>query len=312
MSDQTESIKKEDIEEESAKQEAAAEAEVAENAGTQDPEEQEPFDDFDVPEEMTERDRQAGMTHSKKRNRRHKKKHRLLRLLIVAAVVAVFVGIANLPYFEIREVPVIGNKVVTDEEILELSGIQTGDSIFALNPFGIKSRIKKNLYISDVKISREFPGTVELIVTEREASAQFVQESKDGKKSYVVTDENGMVMGKSKKRQNVTMIDDVGVSGATEGQQIKVDDTGAYNKSMELIAAAKQGDLYFKRIKMQGSLTEAYIFDELVCKGRYRNIIDSIETGELKSVVYKLYQDDVSKGTINIGDNNYCSFTPEN
>ena len=44
----------------------------------------------------------------------------------------------------------------------------------------------------------------------------------------------------------------------------------------------------------------------------YRNLINSIRSGELKAVVYQLYQNDVSQGTINIGDNNYCSFTPEN
>lgn len=249
---------------------------------------------------------------SKKKKRKHKKKHRILRLLIAAAVIAVFVLIANLPYFAITETPVIGNKTVTDEEILTLSEIKAGDSIFLINPLAVKSRIKKNLYISEVRLDRQMPGTVEIIVTEREASAQFVKMGKDNKKTYIVTDADGMVMGKSEKKQKVTMIDSVTATAATEGSKIQVDDTGAYKKAMNLIREASLGDVYFKKIHIQGSLIEATIFDELKCRGRYRNMIASIQSGELKSVIYRLYQEDVSKGTINIGDNNYCSFTPEN
>ena len=56
--------------------------------------------------------------------------------------------------------------------------------------------------------------------------------------------------------------------------------------------------------------TRAYIYDKLVCKGKYNDVIRSIETGELKLVVYDLYQKGIEKGVINIGSNNYCSFTP--
>lgn len=246
-----------------------------------------------------------------KKNRKHRKKNRILRLLIVVAAIAALFAVAHLPAFQITEIPVIGNKTVTDKEILKLSGIHKGDSIFLLNPWGVSHKIKKNLYIEDAKLQRDLPGTVEIIVREREASAQFAMTSKDNKTSYVVTDSQGMVMGISDKRQKVTIIDDVVVAKATEGDEIRIKETDVYHKAMDLIAAAKNGDLYFKRIHIKGSLVHAYIYDGLVCKGRYRNIIDSIQSGELKSVVYRLYQEDVEKGTINIGDNNYCSFTPQ-
>ncbi len=262
-------------------------------------------------EEMDER--KPAAAPSKKKKRKHRKKHRILRLLIAVAVIAVFVLIANLSYFEITEMAVIGNKTVTDEEILALSEIEAGDSIFLINPLAVKSRIKKNLYISEVRLDRQMPGTVEIIVTEREAAAQFIKMGKDNKKTYIVTDADGMVMGKFDKRQKVTLIDrdSVKAVAATEGSQIQVSDTGAYKKAMNLIREARLGDLFFKKIDVQGSLIEATVFDKLKCHGRYRNVIASIQSGELKSVIYRLYQEDVSKGTINIGDNNYCSFTPE-
>ena len=248
----------------------------------------------------------------KKKPRKHKRKHRLLRLAIVAAVIAAAVLVAHLPYFDITQIAVIGNKTVTDEEIIELSGIKQENSIFLLNDFAIKHRIRKNLYIDEVSMDRQLPGTVEIIVKEREATAQFLQTGKNGRKKYILTDSSGMVLGKSDKQQDVTMIDDMTVTRSEKGSAIKVEETGSYRKAMDLISKARSGDVYFKRIRIKGSMVEAWIFDELLCKGRYDNLVSSMQTGALKSVVYTLYQDDVSKGIINIGDNNYCSFTPEN
>lgn len=249
----------------------------------------------------------------RKRPRRHKKKHRLLRLAGVIAVIAALIAVANLSYFDIKEIPVIGNKAVSDEDVLKVSGLEKGKSIFFLNPWLTKSRIKKNLFIQDVKINRELPSTVEIIVTERDVVAQFIKWNQKGtKKRYAVTDQNGMVLKKYKEKRKVTMVDDLTVTRAEPGKKIEVKENGTYRKSMELIRTMREGDLYFKEISIKGSHVDAYIYDDLVCKGRYRNLINSIRSGELKAVVYQLYQNDVSQGTINIGDNNYCSFTPEN
>ena len=107
-------------------------------------------------------------------------------------------------------------------------------------------------------------------------------------------------------------MENVTVTGSEEGSRIKVKEHSIYEKALSLISCAKESDLYFKKISISGSHVEAWIYDDLSCRGRYTNMLRSMENGELKSVVYRLYQQDVRKGTINIGDNNYCSFTPEN
>jgi hypothetical protein len=67
--------------------------------------------------------------------------------------------------------------------------------------------------------------------------------------------------------------------------------------------------MYFKKIVISGSRVNAYVYDNLVCKGEYDNIMTTLENGAIKSVVFDLYQKGTEKGTINIGSNNYCSFT---
>ena len=79
---------------------------------------------------------------------------------------------------------------------------------------------------------------------------------------------------------------------------------------MKIIKLMEEGDLYFKKLVVDGSKVTAYIYDGLYCKGTYDNVVDCIESGALKTVVFDLYQKGTESGIINIGSNNYCSFTP--
>ena len=78
---------------------------------------------------------------------------------------------------------------------------------------------------------------------------------------------------------------------------------------MKLIRTTENNDLYFKKIKISSNNVEAYVYDGLVCKGRYDNVMTAIKSGALKAVVYELYQKGVESGVISVGSNNYCSFT---
>ena len=303
--------------------EAPDKAETAE--GTEGESERAPYrdaDEADDTDEAGEDDEQSGVLdeieeddrpyslHLRKR-RKHRKRHWIRYILILMALIAAFILVGNLSYFKITEIAVIGNRTVSDKSIRKHSGIKKGDSIFFVNPVKAKMGIKENKFIEKVNIDRHLPGSVEIIVTEREAAAQFVRHGKNGKLTYVLTDKEGMVLKSAKNQQDVTMIINVRVTGATVGEQIKVKETGTYRLAMELIDTAEKGDLYFKRINIKGSMVQAHIFDHLSCRGRYDNLVASIQNGELKSVVYKLYQEGNERGTINIGDNNYCSFTPQ-
>ena len=304
--EESEEGSKEESEEEPVEESEEGSEETSEEESGEEPAESEAEEETESPDIIYDAPGQP-----RKRSRKHRKKNWALRLIIIAGAIAVFVVVANMQYFEIKETAVIGNKVVSDKKILKLSQIQEGDSIFFLNPLLTGSRIKENKYIETVKIKQHLPGTVEIYVTERERAAQFLLLKENGKKRYVVTDAKGMVLGIHKKKKHVTLVGNVTVTNAVKGSTVQVDNTGVYHRAMELIATAKEGDLYFKTIHIKGSLVEAYIYDDLKCEGRFKDIISSIKSGELKAVVYRLYQEDVEKGIIYVGENNYCSFTPK-
>ena len=247
----------------------------------------------------------------KRKPRKHKKKSILFRLLIVLCVIAAGAAVWNLEYFKVGQIAVIGNRTLSDKEIVRLARVHEGESIFSVNPFLVQYRIKRNLYVRKARVQWDMPNTVKISVREREGAAQFEKQGKKAK-FYVVTDSEGMVMDTWNNPQDVTMVENVTVTKSEDGKEIRVKETTIYEKSMELISKAAEADLYFKRVSVSGSRVEAWIYDDLSCRGRYTNMLRSMENGELKSVVYRLYQQDVRKGTIIIGDNNYCSFTPEN
>lgn len=249
-------------------------------------------------------DHESRTVKTAQKRKRRKKRYALKFCLIILACAGIYFA-AHIDYFNIEGIAVVGNKEISDDEITELSGIKEGDCIFDVHPFLAQKKIKKNLYIEDVNVNRKLPGEVEIIVRERSGKAQLVF----GKK-YVVTDNSGTVLEISDKSRKVTLVKGIEAAEAKEGKTVKVSDAETWKKVLKLIETTEENDLYFKKVLVEDDKTRAYIYDKLVCKGKYNDVIRSIETGELKLVVYDLYQKGIEKGVINIGSNNYCSFTP--
>lgn len=239
------------------------------------------------------------------KRKRRKKKRYLLKFVILILICTGLYFAVHIDYFKIDSISVAGNKEILDEEIVKLSKIEKGENLFDVHPFFAQRRIKKNLYIGEVDVDRKLPNKVVITIKERSGKAQFLM----GKK-YVVTDNEGMVLDISKEEKHVTLVENVKVEEAKLKKNIEVKETEIYDKAMELIKSAEKYDLYFKKVNINGKVINGYIYDGLICKGTYKNIMDSMESGALKTVVFDLYQKGIEKGIINVGSNNYCSFTP--
>ena len=249
-------------------------------------------------------DNESRTVKTAQKKKRIKKRYALKFCLIILACVGIYFA-AHIDYFNVNGIAVVGNKEISDEEIKALSEISEGECIFDVHPFLAQKKIKKNLYIEDVNVDRKLPYKIEIIVSERSGKAQLVF----GKK-YVVTDNSGTVLEISDDARKVTLVKGVEATEVEKGKTVKVSDTQTWSRIMKLISITEANDLYFKKIGIEDGKVKAYVYDKLVCKGRYDNVIRSIKTGELKSVIYDLYQKGIEKGVINIGSNDYCSFTP--
>lgn len=113
------------------------------------------------------------------RERRHRSRPRrrrgrfgfLYRLLSVLLVTAAII-VACVVFFRVNCVEVVGNSRYTAQEIIDASGIKTGDNLIALSKSGIAARIRVGLpYVYSVAINRVFPDGVLLTVEEHVAAA---------------------------------------------------------------------------------------------------------------------------------------------
>ncbi|MDP4553092.1 FtsQ-type POTRA domain-containing protein [Alkalihalobacillus macyae] len=110
------------------------------------------------------------------------RKQRANRRLIVYLSIFFFL-ILLIIYFQsslshIRNVDVSGNNYVSQEEIQKLSGVDESISFWNINTKKIAESVEKSKEISDAKVSRKFPATVLIEVTENERVAYLKKGSK--------------------------------------------------------------------------------------------------------------------------------------
>lgn len=95
-------------------------------------------------------------------------RNRLIKkiIIIVLAIIAIIIFLAS-DFFNVKEIDVENNDVVSKEEIISLSQISNTKNIFGINKIVIKNNIKQNSYIEDVIITRKLPNKLVFNIEER-------------------------------------------------------------------------------------------------------------------------------------------------
>ena len=104
-----------------------------------------------------------------KQNQKGKKKNNLivnvlLAFIIISAIIAV---LSNFPVFNIKTVEVVGNNKLSEDKIIELSGITSEINLFKLDEGKVKRDIKSNAYIEKVE-AKASDLTLEIIEMTKE------------------------------------------------------------------------------------------------------------------------------------------------
>lgn len=100
----------------------------------------------------------------------------LYKLLSVLAICAVIVVALTL-FFRVDTITITGEDRYSETEIIEATGLSTGDNLFLLNKYAIAEDLLKKLpYIAQVRINRVLPDTLTIDVTENDAVLAVVQE----------------------------------------------------------------------------------------------------------------------------------------
>lgn len=91
--------------------------------------------------------------------KRTKKKVRKIRygrvLLYIVLPIFLLILISSFIEFPIENIYISGNKILTDQEIIEMAGISDYPSIFEYTSYQIEKKLEKNKYIDSVKIKKK-------------------------------------------------------------------------------------------------------------------------------------------------------------
>ena len=114
-----------------------------------------------------------------------KRKIKILPIFIIILISLILLGIAYLlSLIPIQNVYISGNHYLTDQEIMELAGIQDYPSFLKTTIYSINKKLEQNDYIKKAKITKKLPSEVHITIEEekilfrREETQKIVLENK--------------------------------------------------------------------------------------------------------------------------------------
>jgi cell division septal protein FtsQ len=111
------------------------------------------------------------MPNERVNHRRRGKVGVLITFLIIAAFVLSLVLTSGI-FFKVREIRVEGVYAVSASEVTELSGYLPGDNMFLINKAAAARSITSRMpYVRNVRIRRDWPGRVVIVITESAPAA---------------------------------------------------------------------------------------------------------------------------------------------
>lgn len=246
----------------------------------------------DIPEEDASR---------KKKKRR--KKHYFLKFLVVVAVGTGLYFLLNSALFDIRTISVANNAYYTAEQVIEKSGMHTGENIFWIELGKAKKRLLSDPYVKNAELKRSFPSEINILIEERTESAAIL----DGHE-YILIDEDGMVLRKTETEPTITLLRGMHVLTAKEGMALEVEENAAFKDTLDLLKEIQKYELYFKKIDVSNIILRAYIYDQFVCEGTPENFMNNLDS--LKQVLFYSHTQNIERGMIKIGGDGHLAWQP--
>ena len=325
----------EESEEESAEAEEVADSENSEDADADDAEEaesenegeEEPADETESetetepeteaePEEekapeLSAEDREIAERIRLRKIEAERKRRRHKRAMITGVVLAVLALTALIlsftPIFTVDSIEVKGNTHYSADEIISMGHAVPGKNlIYKADKAVIQKYLEQNPYIKSAEVNRKFPSTLVINVKER-TPVMTIRYDDD----YLVLDGEGILLQKSRTKPKLTIIEGNIIKKIKLSQQLGTTDETQMRKTIDLVQAMSDNDLYFVKIDMTDKYSiKAYVYDTLIVKNDYETLVENIKNGKLHLVLDKLFSESIKRGTITFNEDGTSTFMP--
>lgn len=146
----------------------------------------------------TAREQRAARRADKRTKRRQNNDHGetlkgfLLKIGIILGVFCLFYIIVLNSGVKVEKFNIVGNRIVTDQDVISLSGISEGNELFRTDTAAAENQILLHVMIDSVNVRVRPNNTILIEVTEKDAVAGFMVDD-----TYFYLDEKKVVCGES-------------------------------------------------------------------------------------------------------------------
>ncbi len=190
-----------------------------------------------------------GSTEWGKSMRYRKRKKAAAQVMVmtvaVVAVLAALLVLACSQVFRVRGILIVGNRNLSKEDVIALSGVQEGDNLFSISDAELKKNMERNRYIEYLGHEFDYRGTLSLHINERMGMGVV-----NAFGLYYVVDATGMVLEcagsaypdtvAGPKINNLILDDN---SRVTVGERLPVRDSGQLAAVQRVLAALDSTDM---------------------------------------------------------------------
>ncbi len=172
-------------------------------------------------------------------------KRRIQIFMIFAVLLGIAAVIFFAPFFNISNVYITRSDIdseykVSDEEVIEASGIVMGKNIFATDISKVKDAILSIPYVSDAAVRRVFPNKIKITLTEAVYAASVQCEN-----AYALIDTDGKILElvESVEDSGVPMLLGFDIVDAEAGETIPSDGNPIFAAALKVLKALSDNGL---------------------------------------------------------------------
>ncbi len=186
--------------------------------------------------------------------RKRKKNLKVIKILMLLAIIIGGIIYAMLsPIFNIKNIIVTGNKKISSETIISLSGLNIDQNIFNFWSNDIEEAVKQNAYMDTVEVKRKLPDIVEINVKERTATYMITLGN-----AYVHINNQGYILEITAKKLEVPLLIGYNTTAEeiVEGNRLNQTDLEKLNDVLKIMEVASSG-----KSDISGLITQIDISD---------------------------------------------------
>ncbi len=95
-----------------------------------------------------------------------KKKNKKKLIIFIGVIIFIVLGVILVKNAKIKNIYIKGNNILSDQEIIELAGIENYPKLFSISISKMQSKIKMNPIVSKVKIKKNIFGRIDINIEE--------------------------------------------------------------------------------------------------------------------------------------------------